>query len=47
MRSNQKLERLQIDQVINNLLNSKFVYVEEYYDRSQSLFLKPKLEDEF
>ena len=40
----QKLHRLQIDQVINNLLNSKFVYVENYYDGSQPLFLKPKLE---
>ena len=44
LRVDQKLNRSQIDQVITNLVNSKFVYVECYYDGSQSLFLKPKLE---
>jgi predicted nucleic-acid-binding protein len=39
-----KLDRSQIDDVIKNLVNSKFVNVENYYDGSQSLFLKPKLE---
>jgi hypothetical protein len=44
LRVEYKLDRPQIDQIIKNLLNSKFVYVENYYDGSQSLFLKPKLE---
>jgi predicted nucleic-acid-binding protein len=44
LRVDQRMDRLQIEQVINNLLNSKFVYVENYYDGSQTLFLKPKLE---
>lgn len=44
LRVEYKLDRSQIDQVIKNLVNSKYVYVEKYYDGSQSLFLKPKLE---
>lgn len=44
LRVEYKLGRPQIDEVIKNLVNSKFVFVENYYDGSQSLFLKPKLE---
>jgi hypothetical protein len=39
-----KLDRSQIDQVINILMKSKFVHVESYFDGSQTFFLKPRLE---
>ena len=44
LRTQSKLSQSEIQVVINRLIESKFVYVENMYDGSQSFYLKPKLQ---